>query len=107
ETPRAVIEKAIQAHGGTDRLTKARLLVRSFKGEIFTFGATVPFSGEVTMHLPEQCRWAFEVDAGGQKVPVTLAVNRDKGWRSGGGAVKEMSKQELDEQREEAYVIWV
>jgi len=107
ESPRAVIEKAIQAHGGADQLRKARMLVRSFKGEIFSFGATVPFSGDVTMSLPEQCRWSFEVKAGGQGVPVSLAINRDKGWRSGGGAVKEMTKQELDEQREEAYTIWV
>jgi hypothetical protein len=36
-----------------------------------------------------------------------VAVNGTKGWRSGGGTVKDMTKPEVEEHRAEAYVAWL
>ncbi len=107
DTPQAVVERALKAHGGADKLAKTRAIVQTAKGQITSFGAAVPATSEVALQLPEQGRWAFELDAGEQKVLVLLAVNGDKGWRSGGGALKEMAKPELEEQRERAYTLWL
>src|SRR5262245_62119647 len=90
---RAVIEQAIKAHGGADALARTRLVIQQHKGEIATFGATVPFTGEWALHLPDQGRWSFDLDAGGTKIRTIFVLNRDKGWRLGGGATKELSKQ--------------
>ena len=56
--PRSVLEKAIAAHGG-ERLAKARLLVRSAKGQLDAFAQTMPFTGEAHFQLPEQARWRW------------------------------------------------
>jgi len=107
DTPQAIVDKAIQAGGGAEKLAKTRTMVQTAKGQIMSFGAAVPATSEVTMHLPDRARWAFELDAGEQKVPVLLTLNGEKGWRSGGGAVKEMTKEEVQEQRERGYSLWL
>ena len=103
---RSLLEKGIIAHGG-ERLVKARTLIRSVKGEIDTFPQAVPFTGETQLKLPDKGRWALELERNNQKLPVILVVNGDKGWTTGGGASKEMSDQQVADQRQELYVDWL
>jgi len=103
DAARAIVNRAIEAHGDTAALAKTRNMVLKSKGEVASFGAPVSATCEETLQLPDRHRWAFEVEAGAQKIPILLAVNGDKGWRSSGGSVKVMSKLELQEQRERAY----
>ncbi len=107
DAARAIVDQAIQAHGGAEALLRTRSMVQASKGEITSFGAATPATCEVTIQPPDQCRWVFELEAGTQKVQVQLGINGDKGWRSSGGAVKEMVKPELEEQRERAYAAWL
>lgn len=106
DNPQAVIEKAIGAHGG-ERLAKAKTLVRVAKGEIDSFPNAVPFTGEAHLNLPEQGKWTFDMDRNGQKLLVALVLNKDKGWRASGGAAKDLSKQELEDLRDEAHAAWL
>lgn len=106
----AVIEEAIKAHGGAEALAKARVQLRITKGEIALGrldGSTVPFAGETMLSLPAQARWSFDLHPDSQKFRIILVFNRDKGWRAGSGATKELGKEEIDEFREEAYTIWL
>lgn len=107
ESPRALLDAAIKAHGGADALLRARLLVRADKGEMSTLGSTVPFTREVVGRWPEQGRWSFELGGDGNKLRVLLILNRDKGWRLGAGKTADMGKEELEEAREEAHAAWV
>lgn len=107
ETALAVVERAIKAQGGADQLLKTRFQIRNDKGEMAAGDAQVPFQGEVITRLPDQGRWAFELDTGGTKQRVILVLNRDKGWRGGSGASKEMTQGEVDELRQEAHAAWV
>ena len=102
----AILRKAIIAQGGQN-FAKAGTLSRSGKGEITSFGAAVNFTGEVSMNLPKQVRWSLELERQGQKLPIILVINGDKGWRGSLGASKEMAKEELSEMQEEAYVSWL
>ncbi|MBL8792461.1 MAG: hypothetical protein JNM56_01010 [Planctomycetia bacterium] len=102
----AILRKAVIAQGG-QALEKAGTLSRAGKGEITSFGAAVNFTGEVSMNLPKQVRWSLELERQGQKLPVILVINGDKGWRGSLGASKEMAKEELSEMQEEAYVSWL
>jgi hypothetical protein len=110
DAARTIVDRAIQAHGG-DALRKTRSMIQTARGEITTLGAAVPAMREMTLQLPDQCRWSFVLEVGGkdakEKVAVQLAINGDKGWRSNGGAVKELAKLELDEQRDRAYCDWL
>jgi hypothetical protein len=102
-----IVDQAIQAHGGAEALAKTRSMIEATRGSITFDKEVLPFVCEVTLQLPEQCRWAYELEAGTQKVQVQLGINGEKGWRSGGGAVKEMVKLEVEEQRERAYASWL
>jgi hypothetical protein len=103
---RAVIQRAVDAHGGIDRLAKLKSQVRTMKGEL-NFGGAVPATCEVSCELPGKSRWAYVLDKGNQKAQITLVINGDKGWQAGGGGTKEMSKQQFDEVEEELYVLWI
>lgn len=102
----AILRKAVIAHGG-QAFEKAGTMARTGKGEISSFGAVVNFTGEISTNLPKQIRWSLELERQGQKLPVILVVNGDKGWRGSLGASKEMTKEELQEMSEEAYVSWL
>jgi hypothetical protein len=105
---RAVVEDAIRAQGGMDRLARAASMTRAFKGDIASFTTGVPCSGEISYQLPDQCRWSFIVESSGQKGTLQHAIVRDKGWRaSNGGAPKDLTQQEIDEYRQRAYTMWL
>src|SRR5262249_43908858 len=101
---KAVVERAIKAHGGADALTKAQTLVRNGTGSMTQFGQTVPFTDEGTWSLPDRLRVAAELD---KKFKLTIVLNGDKGWQSVGGPAVELSAERLGELREEAYVLWL
>src|SRR5437660_12750884 len=103
----AVIDRAIQAHGGEAALTKAQLMTRSATGEMTLFDKAVPFKDEMAAQLPDRLRSFVDVGEGEQKVLVLLVINGDKGWQSAGGAVMELTKERLGELREEAYIMWL
>lgn len=107
DASRTILNDAIQAHGGADALAKTKAMTQSYKGELMSLGAPLPAACEETLQLPDRCRWSYELEAGAQKVVVLMALNSDKGWRSSGGAVKEMTRAEMDEQRDRAYTAWL
>src|SRR5262249_40432017 len=75
EAPRTLLEKAIIAQGG-ERLAKARLIVRSAKGELDAFPKPIAFVGEAQFNLPEQARWSFELEQDKQKALIVLVLNK-------------------------------
>lgn len=107
DAAKKIVEQAVQAHGGAEALAKTRLMVQTYRGEITNLGSTIPASCEETMQLPERDRCSYTLEAGAQKVLVQLGINGDKGWRSSGGAAKEMARAEWDEQRDRAYAAWL
>ena len=103
ETALALIEQAIKAHGGDQALTKAQTVARTVAGTL-SLGGDVSFTGESTLSLPGRAKQTVQLDKGGQ---VIIVLNGDRGWRSAGGAVNEMTKEGLDELREEVYIEWL
>ncbi len=104
ESALALVNQAIKAHGGEDALKKAQVAVRSGKGVMSPAGNDLPFTDELVVHLPERMRLSVEI--GPQKTKLLFVVNGDRGWQTTGGAVAEMSKERLQELREEAHVLW-
>ncbi len=105
-TAKAVIDAAIKAHGGPERLAKTELMARQAKG-IASFGQDLPFTDEWVLQLPERWRWTFNIGPSGQQGRLLLVVNGDKGWQSSNGTTADISKERLEELREEAYVMWL
>jgi hypothetical protein len=109
EAALAIIEQAIKAHGGEDGLARAQRASRTGSGALTLGEKESAFTDEVLMSLPERLRVALslEVEPGKKAPPLILTINGDKGWVSQFGTVSELSKERLDEMREEAYVQWL
>src|SRR3954467_8357984 len=91
----AVLDRAIQAHGGEGRLADLKVIKRADKGKILFLNKEIPVKGELTVQLPDKARVESELEqAPGQKSAVTLVVNGERGWRSLGGMSSEMSNEE-------------
>ena len=107
EAAKAIIDAAIQAHGGQDALAKTALMMRQAKGVMTFSGQEVPFTDELVLQLPQRWRWTLEAGNAGQKTRLLFVINGDKGWQAAGGMVLELSKQKLEELHAEAYVLWL
>jgi hypothetical protein len=101
---RALVEQAVRAAGGEAALDRARVLSRTGAGTMFQVGRNLPFTEESVMALPERLRTTLDLD---KRYQVTVVLNGDKGWQASGGAVLPMTKERLEEFREEAYVLWL
>jgi hypothetical protein len=75
ETPRALIERAIQAHGGQARLARARADRVKLKGTLLVGGNRVPFVSETTVQLPGQFKSVVQLSGGGQTHTVVHLLN--------------------------------
>jgi hypothetical protein len=85
DTSRAIIEQAIKAHGGEERLSRNRADRVKFKGILFltTPRDTAPretarFVAETTVQLPAQFKSVMEMTSGGDKHTVVHIVNGEK-----------------------------
>jgi hypothetical protein len=54
DSARSIIERAIVAHGGMDKLSRARADRTRMRGVIYVGKTTVPFTSEVTVQLPKK-----------------------------------------------------
>jgi outer membrane lipoprotein-sorting protein len=104
---KALVEKAVKAHGGQDKLDKLPGVSVKFKGTFHGMGDGIAMSGEISSQGPDKQRIDIEVEAGGQKLPILIITNGDKGWSKIIKEVKELGKDELAEAKEQAYAAWV
>jgi hypothetical protein len=103
---KAVIDKAIQATGGAERLAKHKASTWKGKGTVFGLGQPIKFTGEWWIQPPLQARSVIEFDVNGTKGTRVQVVNGDKGWIADMGT-REMRAAELLEARDGLYASWV
>ena len=53
---RALVEKAVQAHGSASALAKMQKMTRSSIGKVFLFGLELPFQDEAGDRAPQEMR---------------------------------------------------
>jgi hypothetical protein len=100
---RAVIDRAIRAHGGERRLAEASRVSRAGSGTQRQGVEEVKFATEMLLDLPDRIRLEITLDG---RFKILMVINGDKGW------VRTASTQALPEGRvrelrEEAYAWWV
>src|SRR5436189_76303 len=89
---RAVVDRAIQAQGGRDLLTKYQAYQVKDKGTFHGMGVPIPYSGDFTFQGADQHRLAIEGEVNGQKFTFVKVLNKDKGWFGIMGMTQEMDK---------------
>ncbi len=97
---RGVINKAIEAIGGEARLAKFQAATFNEKGTYYGMGDGLPYTGKYAVQWPDKFR--MEIQG-----VFTIVLNGDKGWVKGNDEAKEMSKQQLAQQRNDHRASWV
>jgi hypothetical protein len=100
---RAVIAKAIQAHGGADNLKKYQAVRMKFKGQRDRRGEAVAFTGDSAFQLPDRLRMEIQTTAAGNRHKIVQVLNGDKGWVSLDGKTQNMDGEMLSQIREQLY----
>jgi hypothetical protein len=78
ESPQAVVQRAIAAHGGQERLARVRAdRVRS-RGTLFVGASPVPFQSQTTVQLPSQFKNVIQMTVGDKTKTVVHLLDGDK-----------------------------
>jgi len=102
---RAVVDKAIRAMGGKEKLVAIRAATWKGKGKFHGFGLGVDFQGVFATHGVDKGRTEMTFDFMGRKVVMIAVLNGDKGWVKSNDTVVELDKKTIDTQKEHAYFI--
>jgi hypothetical protein len=98
--PRAIIDRAIKAVGGEEKLKKHQGATWTEKGTYYGMEKALPFTGKYAVQWPDQ----FKMEIEGF---FTIVFNKDKCWFKNGGETKEMDKEETARQASDHRAGWV
>jgi hypothetical protein len=102
---KAVLDKAIKAQGGADNLRKYQAATMRMKGKIHGVVAdALDISGETASQLPDRLRAEISITVMGMDFKVVQVLNGNKGWVTLNDKTMEMSKEQLEEARQQMYV---
>ena len=87
---KAVVEKAIKAIGGAEKIAKAGVLTWKSKGTITLNDVDNEFNGRTVAQGVDRYRAEFEGDFNGNQVKGVTVIDGKKGWRKFGEEVVEM-----------------
>jgi hypothetical protein len=103
QDPQAIIDKAIAAHGGMEKLSKYRAAQSKSKGTIDTAFGSFAFTSESFGQQPDKFKSVMELDANGMKFTVTQIINGDKITINNNGQALELNDEMKNEAKEQLY----
>jgi hypothetical protein len=104
---RATIARAIQAKGGEANEAKYKGMTMKGAGMFYGLGEAIPYTGEWHFQGHTQSKFTLEIKVMNQVLTFTQIVNGDKGWVKFNDEVKDMSADELAEEKQAMYAKWV
>jgi hypothetical protein len=106
---RAIIEKAIKAHGGADKLSQFKAVSAKWSGKhkvenVFYWDAV----RVVTYEMPDKIRLDFEVEnPKGGTFAFSRVVNGKKGWQGRVGGTRDLKEADVVQIIDEFYAHWL
>jgi hypothetical protein len=101
---KAILDKAIKAHGGEEALTKFKVNVIKAKGKYYGMGAGIDYTNEMITQRPDRLRFDFEIEVNGMQIKFVQVVNGNKGWIKFADQLMDMSKEQLEEAKAQLYL---
>jgi len=100
-----VIDKAVKARGGEEKLAKLKAFTFKMKGKFYGMGEGIDYTGEIAVLLPNKSRVKIDGEIDGKKVTFFVQiVNGDKVWRRVVDNTEEITdKDKIAEVKEEQY----
>jgi hypothetical protein len=99
---RAIINKAVEAHGGAAKLAKLSAETMKGNGKFYGLGEAVDFTMEIAAQ-DKQFRFAMDMKVMGFDLKIISVVNGDKGWTKVNDDIKAMPADELAEHKEQMH----
>lgn len=100
QDPKAILDKAIKALGGEEKLGKAEAFVWKAKGTINLNGRASEFKSQVTVKGLDHLRRAF----GNDQFSALMVVDGEKGWRKVGENSTEMDGDSVAREKRNVYL---
>ena len=100
----AVLDKAIAALGGKEKLTKAGTATWKGKGAITINGDDNPIKTKAVVQGIDRHRAEFEGEFGGNEIKGVTVLVGDKGWRKFGDDTRELDADALANEKHRAYL---
>jgi hypothetical protein len=100
-----LIDKAIVAQGGREKLTKYKAFTLKMKGKANAQGQMFDFTMELKVQEPDKSNFKMDFEIAGMPFNVTQVVNGDMGWMRvpGNNEVVPLSKDQLAEEKEQSF----
>lgn len=99
----AIVDKAIEAHGGADNLGKCKATTTKSKGKVHVQAMEIDFTSTYITQQPNQTWLEVTVEVAGQSFTFLQGFDTDKGWKKFMDKVTDMDKDALKEAREQMY----
>jgi hypothetical protein len=100
----AVVDKAIKAMGGEEKLAKIKAATWKAKGKMYFGGNETEITAKMTVQGLDQYRQEFEGEFGGNKIQGITVIAGDKGWRNFGDMKTELDKNGLAAMKRGVYL---
>ena len=106
--PRAIVDRAIKAHGGEAAMAKHTGMTMKGSGTYYGAGEGIPYDGAWVLQGHTQRSFTIESKVNNMTFKFQRVVNGDKGWiKLNEAATTPMSKDELAEEKEQLFAGWV
>src|SRR5262245_41122482 len=105
--PRAILEKALQAHSGDQRTLQLKAVQTKSKGTFFTGQGNVAFTDETQAVHPVQLKSVKQLEMGGKTATQTIVLNGDRGWIVFGDTQRDLEEPMIANLRENLHQDWI
>lgn len=102
--PVALVDKAVRALGGAEKLARVRAATWKEKGTRTFQGNDIPFDAEVLVQGTDHIRREWEVGGGGMKVGGVVVVTSESAWSKMMGNVEELAGERLADEHRRVYL---
>jgi hypothetical protein len=102
---KVVVDKAIKALGGEEKLSKFETFTMKAKGTITFNGNGNPFTSQATVQGVDHIRSEFEGEFNGNPVKGVTVIDGKKGWRKFGDMVMEMDDDAVTNEKRNLYLM--
>jgi hypothetical protein len=101
--PRAIVDKAIQAHGGAKKLEAVKAVQIKGKGKIYQ-PMEAAFTAELSSQPPDKTKLSVDIEVNNMNFAFVQVFDGKKGWQGITGMIKELDADEVKEAKEQAHV---
>lgn len=104
---RAIVNKAIEAHGGAANLKRYQAVKFTENGKLHSGGQVKSMHGEFAYQWPDRAWFSIEFESRGRKHHMLAILNGTRAWMIVNGKNDRISERLLTERRELTHAQWI